>query len=114
MAFRLYDTYGLPRDFIEDMIEDRKLSLDREGFERAMEGQREKARARSKFKGGARRRHAAWTATATTFERSYDNTAMKTSAATSTTKLNTRDGGARSTGSTGTVVAQAMRDGFVL
>ncbi len=53
-AFRLYDTYGLPRDFIEDMIDDRKLSLDREGFERAMEGQREKARAGSKFKGGAR------------------------------------------------------------
>ena len=38
VAFRLYDTYGLPRDFIEDMIDDRKLSLDREGFERAMEG----------------------------------------------------------------------------
>jgi alanyl-tRNA synthetase len=54
VAFKLYDTYGLPRDFIEDMIEDRKLSLDREGFERAMEGQREKARAGSKFKGGAR------------------------------------------------------------
>jgi alanyl-tRNA synthetase len=51
VAFRLYDTYGLPRDFIEDMIEERKLSLDREGFERAMEGQREKARAGSKFKG---------------------------------------------------------------
>jgi alanyl-tRNA synthetase len=48
-AFRLYDTYGLPRDFIEDMIDDRKLSLDREGFERAMEAQREKARARSAF-----------------------------------------------------------------
>jgi alanyl-tRNA synthetase len=54
IAFRLYDTYGLPRDFIEDMVEDRKLSLDREGFDRAMEGQREKARAGSKFKGTAR------------------------------------------------------------
>jgi alanyl-tRNA synthetase len=53
-AFKLYDTYGLPRDFIEDMIDERKLSLDRDGFERAMEGQREKARAGSKFKGGAR------------------------------------------------------------
>ena len=52
-AFKLYDTYGIPRDFIEDMVEDRKLAFDREGFERAMEGQREKARARSKFKGGA-------------------------------------------------------------
>jgi alanyl-tRNA synthetase len=52
-AFKLYDTYGIPRDFIEDMVEDRKLAFDRQGFERAMEGQREKARARSKFKGGA-------------------------------------------------------------
>jgi alanyl-tRNA synthetase len=53
VAFRLYDTYGLPRDFIEDMIDDRKLTLDREGFERAMEVQREKARAKSAFKGAA-------------------------------------------------------------
>ena len=48
-AFRLYDTFGLPRDFIEDMVEERKLTLDREGFDRAMEGQRDKARAKSKF-----------------------------------------------------------------
>jgi alanyl-tRNA synthetase len=50
VAFKLYDTYGLPRDFIEDMTEDRKLGFDSEGFERAIEGQREKARAKSKFK----------------------------------------------------------------
>ena len=49
-AFKLYDTYGLPRDFIEDMIEERKLTLDVEGFERALEGQREKARAGSGFR----------------------------------------------------------------
>jgi alanyl-tRNA synthetase len=53
-AFRLYDTYGLPRDFIEDMIDERRLSLDRDGFERALEIQREKGRAGSKFKGSAR------------------------------------------------------------
>jgi alanyl-tRNA synthetase len=53
-AFRLYDTHGLPREFIEDMVDDRKLSLDREGFERAMKSQREKARAGSRFKGGPR------------------------------------------------------------
>jgi len=54
LAFRLYDTYGLPRDFIEDMVEDRKLTLDATGFAEAMEGQREKARAKSAFdtKGG--------------------------------------------------------------
>jgi alanyl-tRNA synthetase len=60
-AFRLYDTYGLPRDFIEDMVEDRKLTLDREAFDRAMEGQREKARANSAFRGGAQ--ESAWSAT---------------------------------------------------
>src|SRR5204863_9799926 len=42
-AFRLYDTYGMPRDFIEDMIEERKLGFDREGFEAAMEHQRKQA-----------------------------------------------------------------------
>ena len=49
-AFRLYDTYGLPRDFIEDMVEERTLTLDRDGFERAMQGQRDRARAKSAFK----------------------------------------------------------------
>jgi alanyl-tRNA synthetase len=52
-AFRLYDTHGLPRDFIEDMVEERRLTLDRDGFERAMAGQREKARAKSKFGTGS-------------------------------------------------------------
>ena len=52
-AFRLYDTHGLPLDFIEDMVDDRKLSFDRAGFERAMEGQREKGRAKSAFKTGS-------------------------------------------------------------
>ena len=60
-AFRLYETYGMPRDFIEDMVEDRKLTFDRDGFDRAMEGQREKARAKSTFKGGAAQ-EASWTA----------------------------------------------------
>ena len=49
VAFRLYDTFGLPRDFIEDMIEERALAFDSEGFDAAMEGQRKKARAKSKF-----------------------------------------------------------------
>jgi alanyl-tRNA synthetase len=59
-AFKLYDTHGLPRDFIEDMVEDRKLRLDQEGFERAMEAQRQKARAKSAFK-GADAKDATWT-----------------------------------------------------
>ena len=79
-AFRLYDTFGLPREFIEDMIEDRKLSLDREGFERAMEGQREKARAKSKFKGGAREDavFAGFADVPATRFAGYDNASVKT------------------------------------
>jgi alanyl-tRNA synthetase len=48
-AFRLYDTFGLPLDFIEDLAGERKLTFDREGFDRAMEAQRQRARAGSAF-----------------------------------------------------------------
>ncbi len=48
-AFRLYDTYGLPRDFIEDLASNQGLTFDAAGFEREMEAQREKARASSGF-----------------------------------------------------------------
>ena len=51
-AFRLYDSLGVPLDFMEDLADQRRLSVDRAAFERAMEGQREKARAGSTFKGG--------------------------------------------------------------
>ena len=44
-AFRLYDTFGVPLDFIEDMAAERRVALDHDSFERAMEAQREKARA---------------------------------------------------------------------
>ncbi|HEU0143113.1 MAG TPA: alanine--tRNA ligase, partial [Bryobacteraceae bacterium] len=44
-AFRLYDTYGLPVDEQEEMAREYGLSIDREGFEREMEQQRERARA---------------------------------------------------------------------
>ena len=50
-AFKLYDTFGLPLDFIEDLAGERQVGVDREAFERAMEGQREKARAKSAFEG---------------------------------------------------------------
>jgi alanyl-tRNA synthetase len=51
-AFRLYDSLGVPLDFMEDVAGQRSLAIDREGFERAMHGQRERARAASSFKGG--------------------------------------------------------------
>ena len=47
--FRLYDSLGVPVDFIEDLAGERGLAVDREGFDRAMEGQRERARAASAF-----------------------------------------------------------------
>jgi len=47
--FRLYDTYGLPLDFIEDIAEERKIEFDREGFDRAMESQRTQSRAKARF-----------------------------------------------------------------
>ncbi|MCM3880472.1 MAG: alanine--tRNA ligase [Vicinamibacterales bacterium] len=50
-AFKLYDTFGLPLDFIEDLAGERHVGVDRHGFEQAMEGQREKARAKSAFDG---------------------------------------------------------------
>ena len=43
--FFLYDTYGLPRDFIEDATRDAGIKIDWPGFEKAMEEQRKKARA---------------------------------------------------------------------
>jgi alanyl-tRNA synthetase len=61
IAFKLYDTHGLPIDFIEDTVQARGLKFDKEAFERAMEGQREKARAKSTFKGSAWQ-DTAWTA----------------------------------------------------
>jgi len=49
-AFRLYDSLGVPLDFMEDLASQRHITIDREGYERAMEGQRVKARAGSTFK----------------------------------------------------------------
>lgn len=48
-AFRLYDTYGFPVDLTADIARERGLSVDMAGFEQAMEQQRERARAASRF-----------------------------------------------------------------
>jgi len=45
VSFKLYDTYGLAPDEQEEMARERGLALDRAGFEREMEQQRERARA---------------------------------------------------------------------
>jgi alanyl-tRNA synthetase len=49
-AFKLYDTYGLPLDFITDAVRDLKLNFDEAGFQQAMQEQR--TRARASWKGG--------------------------------------------------------------
>ncbi len=49
VAFRLYDTFGMPLDFIEDMAQSRSMDVDREGFDHAMEAQRTRARAGATF-----------------------------------------------------------------
>jgi len=52
-AFRLYDTYGFPVDLTADIARERGLSVDMAGFEKAMNEQRERARAASQFGGKA-------------------------------------------------------------
>ncbi len=48
-VFKLYDTYGFPVDLTEDVARERGLGIDKAGFESAMQAQRERARAASKF-----------------------------------------------------------------
>ncbi|MFI5127428.1 MAG: alanine--tRNA ligase-related protein, partial [Candidatus Acidiferrales bacterium] len=42
---RLYDTYGLPRDFIEDLARDARFDVDWAGFEKAMAEQQQRSMA---------------------------------------------------------------------
>ena len=43
-AFRLYDTYGFPLDLTKEILEEKELDVDEEGFHACMEVQRKKAR----------------------------------------------------------------------
>lgn len=51
VVFKLYDTYGFPADLTNDIARERNLTLDMAGFEKAMDEQRERARAASTFGG---------------------------------------------------------------
>src|SRR5690349_12459198 len=48
-VFRLYDTFGFPVDLTADICRERGVMIDMAGYEAAMEQQRERARAASKF-----------------------------------------------------------------
>ena len=52
-AFRLYETFGMPLDFMVDAARDAGIAFDTEGFERTM--QEEQARARASWKGGSQK-----------------------------------------------------------
>ncbi len=48
-AFRLYDTFGFPVDLTADIARERGLTVDMQGFDKAMNEQRERARGASQF-----------------------------------------------------------------
>ena len=48
-AFKLYDTYGFPVDLTADVARELGLKVDQEGFDEAMEAQRERGRAATSF-----------------------------------------------------------------
>jgi len=61
-VFVLHDNYGFLVDLTEEMAAERGLTIDREGFERAMDEQRERARKASTFaaRAGATEEGPAW------------------------------------------------------
>ncbi|MUK26467.1 alanine--tRNA ligase [Aliivibrio fischeri] len=48
-VFKLYDTYGFPADLTNDVARERDLTIDEDGFEKAMEEQRQRAREAGQF-----------------------------------------------------------------
>src|SRR5205814_7449381 len=52
MAFKLYDTFGMPLDFMQDAARDQGITFDQAGFDAAMEEQRQRAKA--SWKGAAK------------------------------------------------------------
>lgn len=51
-AFKLYDTYGFPVDLTEEIAKERNIQIDRAGFSKEMESQKEKSRSGKSFESG--------------------------------------------------------------
>jgi alanyl-tRNA synthetase len=51
VIFKLYDTFGFPVDIVRDVVRDERMTLDIDGFDRQMEGQRAKSRTVASFAG---------------------------------------------------------------
>jgi alanyl-tRNA synthetase len=49
VIFKLYDTFGFPVDIVKDVLRDRDMSLDMDGFDAAMDKQREKSKGKVSF-----------------------------------------------------------------
>ncbi|MFN8587915.1 MAG: alanine--tRNA ligase [Candidatus Eisenbacteria bacterium] len=64
-AFLLHDTYGFPIELTEEIAASRGVSVDKAGFEQAMDEQRTRARAASKFAKGNDGERAPWTVVST-------------------------------------------------
>ena len=59
VAFKLYDTYGFPLDLTSDILREKGLKVDQEGFDAAMASQRKAAR-EAGMKGGVSRDDSLW------------------------------------------------------
>jgi alanyl-tRNA synthetase len=71
-AFQLYDTYGLPLDFILDSARDLGIPFDQEGFDQALQEQKTRARASWKGGGGKEAANPAFAKIAETFKTEKD------------------------------------------
>ncbi|MBI5170036.1 MAG: alanine--tRNA ligase [Candidatus Eisenbacteria bacterium] len=64
-AFLLHDTYGFPIELTEEIAASRGVAVDKDGFEKAMDEQRARARAASKFAKDGDEKRAPWTVVST-------------------------------------------------
>ncbi len=51
LIFKLYDTFGFPVDIIQDVVKDTDLTLDINGFNKAMDEQRKRSKSKTKYEG---------------------------------------------------------------